>query len=151
MYLDALLAYSHFAAMLVTAALLAVEMALLAKAGAGLPLQKLKVVDGMYGLFASLTLATGVARVFWGAKGSEFYLKNPVFHTKVTLFVLAALISIWPTIQFLKWAKAHKTDQQFAPAAHTASRVRSLVLVQLVLFAFIPLAATMMARGIGLG
>lgn len=151
MNLDALLAYFHFAAMFVTVALLAVELSTLAQASASLPLQRLKVIDGLYGLFATLTLASGAARVVWGAKGSDFYLKNPVFHTKVTLFVAAALISIWPTVQFLKWAKAHKADQRFVPADSNASRVRGLVVTQLVLFALIPFAATLMARGVGFG
>lgn len=149
MYQDALLAYAHFAAMFVTVSLLAAELSLLAKAGNGLPLQKLKRLDAMYGLFAGLTLATGAARVFWGAKGSSFYLDNPVFHTKITLFALAALISAWPTVQILKWAKAHKADSRFAPADRDASRVKALAQTQLVLFALIPLAAVLMARGVG--
>ena len=148
---DALLAYFHFASMIGMASMLAAGFAALAQRDAATGLRRLKRLDGMYGLFALLTLASGVARLLFGAKGSAFYLSNPVFHTKISLFVLAALLSIYPTVQYFKWADAGNADSRFRPPADAIARVRKLIVIQFVLLATIPLAASLMARGLGLG
>lgn len=146
---DALLAYFHFVAIIGMASMLSAAFAALAQRDSVTDLRRLKRLDGMYGLFAILTLASGIARLLWGAKGSAFYLSNPVFHTKLSLFVLAGLLSVYPTIQYFRWAESANTDARFAPPAAGVARVRSLIIAQLVLLAAIPLAATLMARGVG--
>jgi putative membrane protein len=147
---DALLAYFHFAAMIGMASMLAAEFVALAQVEAPLQLRRLKRLDGLYGLFALLTLGSGLARLLWGPKGSAFYLDNPVFHIKISLFVLVGLISIYPTIQYFKWAESANTHAAFAPPAAVSGRIRSLIIAQLAVLALIPLAATLMARGIGM-
>ena len=148
---DALLAYLHFVSIIVMVALLAVELAVCQPGTAGLTLTRLRRIDGAYGMFAALTLASGVARLMWGAKGSAFYLGNPVFHAKFTLFVAVGLLSILPTMQYFKWTASFKRDVRFVPAPQAILRVRKLIMVQMLLLAAIPLAATLMARGIGHG
>ena len=148
---DALLAYFHFSSMIGLAALLACELALVAQPAAAMRLHQLRSLDGLYGLFAMLTLASGVARVVWGAKGYAFYLGNPVFHVKVTLFVAVGLLSIYPTLKFLRWSKAAHADSNALPDEASMGKVRKVILMQLLLFTLIPLAATFMARGIGAG
>lgn len=151
MHQDALLAYFHFASMTGMVAMLAAGFAALAQRDAANGMRRLKRLDGMYGLFALLTLASGVARLLFGAKGSAFYLSNPVFHTKISLFVLAGLLSIYPTVQYFKWADAVNADSGFRPPADNVARVRKLIVIQFVLLAAIPFAASLMARGIGAG
>lgn len=146
---DALLAYFHFAAMIGMGSMLAAEFATLAQRGAPGYFRRLKRLDGLYGLFALLTLASGLTRLLWGAKGSAFYLGNPVFHVKISLFALAGLISIYPTVQYFKWADAASGDGGFAPPAAVFARTRSLIIAQFVVLAAIPLAAALIARGIG--
>lgn len=148
---DALLAYLHFATIFGLASLLAVELSMLVQPGTGQQLRRFRTLDGFYGMFAVLVLASGIARVVWGAKGSDFYLSNPVFHAKVGLFVLVGLLSIYPTIQFLKWSRAASGDTGYAPASAIKGRVRALILLQLALLAAMPLLAAVMARGIGIG
>jgi putative membrane protein len=147
---DALLAYFHFAAMIGMAAMLAAEFAALSEGAAPGHLRRLKRLDGLYGLFALLTLVSGVARLLWGAKGSAFYLGNPVFHVKIGLFVLVGLVSIYPTIQYFQWTDAATGNTDFAPPSAVLARIRSLIITQFVVLASIPLAATLMARGIGM-
>src|SRR6185369_17277411 len=96
MTLEITLAYLHFLALIGTASLLVTEMVLCRPGITGDALQRLKKVDGAYGAFAGLTLATGALRLFFGAKGSHYYLTNPIFHTKFGLFVLVGLLSILP-------------------------------------------------------
>ena len=47
-------------------------------------------------------LLTGAARVIWGAKGMGWYLTNPLLHVKFTLFIVMGLLSIGPTLAYLR-------------------------------------------------
>ena len=151
MTLDALLAYFHFAALIGITSLLIAELALIAQPAAPGQVHRLRALHKLGGPLAMLTLASGFARVIWGAKGSAFYLSNPVFHLKVTLFIIVGLLSIYPTRKFVVWAAAAAASPPALPEAGDFARVRRVVTVQLALAAMIPLAATLMARGVGLG
>lgn len=104
-------------------------------------------VDLAYGLFAGLVLAAGSARVAWGAKSASFYLGYPVFWMKLGLFVLIALISVLPTLNYLRWRKAARAGGAL-PGTAAVARTRGWVLLQLGLFAALPVLAAMMARGL---
>lgn len=146
---DALLAYVHFTAIFATVALLAVELALCTPDAAPAQLHSLKAIDGFYGLSAMLALASGAARLVWGAKGSAYYLANPLFHTKIGLFVVVGLVSIYPTVQYFRWAKLIAQDGRSLPEVAAIGRVRGVLKLQLGLLFLIPLAAALMARAIG--
>lgn len=148
MWNDALLAYLHFAAIFGLVWFLAQVRLLLRGGPASLLPELLARADAALGKFAMLVLLTGALRAAWGAKGWSFYAHNPVFHVKITLFVLVGLLSIVPTLAFLRWRRAQRAD----PAARVADaawrRVRGFVIAELVLVALIPLAAVVMARGL---
>jgi len=148
MTLEITLAYLHFLALIGTASLLVTEMVLCRPGITGDALQRLKKVDGAYGSFAGLTLATGALRLFFGAKGSHYYLANPIFHTKFSLFVLVGLLSILPTVRILGWSKSAAQQPGFAPSGEAIAGVRRWVHIELLLLAFIPLFATLMAHGV---
>lgn len=148
MTLEILLAYFHFVALIGTASLLTAE-ALLCRPGiSDDALHRLKQVDIAYASFAVAALLSGAARLVWGAKGSAYYLSNPVFHAKFGLFVLVALLSIVPTVRFIQWSGTARRTNTHAPAAAAVSRVRAFLLLELALFAAIPLLATLMAHGV---
>ena len=151
MSLDALLAYCHFAAILALAALLAGELALCTRDAGPADLLRLRRIDGLYGMSAMLVLATGGMRLAWGAKGASFYTGNPVFHTKLGLFVLVGLISIYPTVQFLRWTRFMKDNPRQMPDVGAIVKVSKALFSQLGLLALIPLAAVLMSRGVGAG
>jgi putative membrane protein len=73
---------------------------------------------------------------------------NPAFHAKIGWFVLVGLVSIWPTIVFIRWRKSATSDSRFRIDAAEWRKARRLLIVEL-LVAFLPLAAVIMARGIG--
>jgi putative membrane protein len=149
MTLDAMLAYFHFASIFLLVSMLAVELAVCTRDAGPADLLRLKKIDGVYGLAALLALATGAARLVWGAKGMGFYMKNPVFHAKIGLFVVMGLISIYPTVQFFRWARVMRDNAREMPDVAAIDRVRMALFVQLGLLACIPIMATLMARGIG--
>src|SRR5579871_2574019 len=102
---DALLAYAHFIMIIATASILAVELALCRGDLTLDQARRLSRVDLAYFGFAMLLLASGLARLFLGIKGSGFYLSNPVFHLKMGLFILVGLLSIVPTMRFIAWRR----------------------------------------------
>jgi len=113
-------------------------------------LQRLAGIDMGYGLTAMALIAVGICRVVFGIKGSDFYLHNPWFHAKMGAFVLVGLLSILPTVRFLRWRKALAADPIFLPDASEAARMRTIVRFELVLLAAIFIFAAAMARYGGL-
>ncbi|HTG98604.1 MAG TPA: DUF2214 family protein [Burkholderiales bacterium] len=103
--------------------------------------RRLARADMVVGISAGVLLAVGWMRVFFFEKGSEFYFHNGAFIAKMGLFVVVALLSIYPTMKFLGWRKG--IDPAAVPAIR---RVLHLELVGIVL---ILLCAALMARGIG--
>ena len=143
----ALAVVHHWALLLLIAALFA-EFILLRQTPSAAGVRTLARVDQAYGGAAMLLLAAGFARVFWGAKGADFYLDNPVFWAKVAVFVGVGLLSIVPTVRYPRWLKQLKADGRL-PAEAQVQDTRCWVGWQLLLFVALPVLAAMMARGIG--
>jgi putative membrane protein len=148
--LDLVLAILHHLTILSLAGLLAAELVLIKPGVSGAGLKTLGLVDAGYGVTAGLILAVGFSRVFLGAKGSAFYLENPVFWAKIAAFAVVGVLSAWPTIAILKWRKQAKADPAFAPPAAEVAKVRRMLILELLVFALIPIFAAAMARGYGL-
>ena len=136
--MDVLIRYLHLLAVIVLAGSLIIENIAIGKEISREDLRNLLKVDAAYGLSA------GISLWLWVGKPSSFYSSNPVFHAKLTLFVLVALLSIYPTVFFLRQRK-----NQVEPILVPAGVIRVLR-IELVLLAFIPVLAYLMARGVGL-
>jgi len=148
MWTDAFLAYLHFMAIFGLFVVLAREVTILKTGAASLDIESLAKVDAGFGMAAMIVLVTGAARAVFGVKGWTFYAHNPVFHIKIGLFVLIGLISIVPTLKFLRWRKARRQDASFRVPEVEWNRARSIVRIELALLALVPLAAVIMARGL---
>ena len=95
-------------------------------------------------------LGVGFARVYWGAKGSSFYLSNPLFWTKIGLFMTVALFSIPPTLQLIRWTKQADAQMGFLASDEDVHRIRQWLLAEMIVVLFIPFIAAAMARGMSL-
>jgi len=146
---DALLAYAHFISIFATFGMLCAELVLCRGPLVAAQVRRLARIDIAYFACAMAVLATGLLRLFFGAKGSGFYLHNPVFHAKLGLFLLVGLISIPPTLRFIAWRKRMKGNEQATVTAAEARGAARLVHLELALLAAIPLLAALMARGVG--
>jgi putative membrane protein len=146
MLTDLLLAALHHLLVLGLIAMLVTELVLLRGTLDGPVLQRLARVDAGYGMNAGLLLAVGLLRVFYGLKGSDFYLHNPWFHAKLGCFVLAGLLSILPTVRFARWRRALAANPAYVPPAGEVASMLRVVRFELALVAAILVFAAMMAR-----
>lgn len=103
-------------------------------------------IDGLYGLSTLLVLGTGFTLWLWVGKPADFYGNNPIFYTKIGLFTVIGLLSIYPTVFLIRNRKGNPDEEIKIPAV-----IISLVRLELLLILMIPLLATTMARGIGTG
>jgi putative membrane protein len=147
---DLMLAILHHLLILSLAGLLSVERVLVRPGLSGASLTTLARMDAAYGATAVLILVVGFGRVFLGAKGSAFYLENPLFWAKIAAFGVVGLLSILPTIVILRWSRQAKADPAFTPSDAEIAKVRRALGWELVVFALIPIFAAAMARGYGL-
>jgi putative membrane protein len=88
--------------------------------------------------------------VFYGAKGADFYLQNPVFWAKIAAIALVAALSVPPTIKFIVWQRRARKEPGFRLAAADVLGVQRLIVAEAAVLLVIPLLAGMMARGYGL-
>lgn len=145
---DAFAAYAHFTGILALGAVLFAEWLLLEQPESR-DVRRIALLDLVYLVLAIVVLSSGIARLLWFGKGAAFYLHNPVFWIKLSLFAAIGLISIPPTRCFLRWRRA-SAERPYRPHAGEARYARRFVLAELLLLGLVPLAAVLAARGIGL-
>jgi putative membrane protein len=112
-------------------------------------LRRLFAADAVWGIAAGLWILTGLLRAFGGLeKGTQFYLQNPLFWTKMALFVAVVVLEIWPMVTFVRWRRALGRG-----GVPDTSRARALYLVnhiEMALVVLIVFVASFMARGFGM-
>jgi putative membrane protein len=143
---DLTLAALHHLLIFGLVAMLASESALLRGPVDSATVRRLASIDRGYGLTAVLLLVVGLLRVFHGIKGEDFYFHNPWFHAKFAAYLLTAVISILPTIRFLRWRRALRANPGFVPDATEVASLRKFIRAQLALIAAIFVLAAAMAR-----
>jgi putative membrane protein len=146
MLADLLLAAAHHLLVFALVAMLVAEAMLLHGPMDSATLQRLAKLDGGYGASAGLLLLVGIGRLVFGLKGHDFYLHNPWFHAKLGAYVLVGLLSILPTVRFLRWRKALRADPAFLPAPAEVGKLRGIVRFELLLVGAIFVLAAAMAR-----
>ena len=149
MMTDALLAYFHYSAIFLLFAFLTAQAMVLRNPLDASAVRLLARVDLWFFAAALLALASGLMRLYWGAKGVGFYTANPVFHVKMAVFIAIGILSLPPTLQYIRWARKLKVDARFEPPEPERRRTRRLVMIEIHLAALLPLFAVFMARGIG--
>src|SRR5215469_15496229 len=106
------MAFLHHVAAFAVVAALAVEVALfkppLSPRLARRQGRRLMRTDNIFGAAAGVVLVVGMLRVAFFEKGPAYYWHDAFFLLKFAAFVVAALISIYPTLVFLSWSQTLK-------------------------------------------
>ncbi len=149
MIVAAFISFGHFLAFFALAAALVLELALIAESMSLETAKRIQRADRAIGISAVLVLVFGFLRVVYFEKGADYYFSNTFFLIKLGLFIVAALISLYPTIQFIRWNS--ELSQGIAPDLTTAAvkRLKSIIHWELVLIGGIMLCASLMAKGFG--
>lgn len=141
---DLILAVLHHVAVFGLVALLAMEA--VALEALSIDPARLVKLDARFAGVAGLVLLVGIIRAVWGGKGWAFYESNPFFWAKIALFVAIGLLSIGPTLLFIRWRKAAAGDAVFVPPADELRRARWWVGLEAVLLVPLLACAAAMAR-----
>lgn len=145
----AVAAYLHFVAIFLLFALLVLEHQLFSQPLNFKRARSLFRADTAFGIVAGLVLVTGAMRAMRYGKGFDYYLNNSFFHAKIGVFVIVALLSIYPTVTFLKWRPALKAGQVPQLTSTSTRWVKLIIRIELLALLLIPLLAALMARGFG--
>lgn len=149
MILDAVLAYLHFIAIFMLFAFMTAEAMMLRQPLDAARIRLLGRIDIWYFGSAMAALLTGFLRLGLGAKGAEFYLSAWPIYVKIALFVVVGVVSVYPTLAYVRWRRMLDHDAAWLPPPEEQRRYRKLVMVQLHLAAIIPAIAVIMSRGLG--
>ncbi len=149
MTLEALLAYAHILAVLTAVVFVTSETAICRTDWLNPKVvQRLVAVDRIYLIGLAGVLITGLARVYFGIKGSAWYWSNWLLHLKIGLFIVVVLLAIRPARNYRRWLRELNASGALPDAAQI-NATRRLAFTAAHIIALIPLAATFLARGFG--
>jgi len=143
---EILLRYIHFISIFTIVGTLVSEHLLLKKNLTRAEIGRLSKVDGIYGLAVLVLLAVGMVLWLGGyGKPTGFYSKNFIFHIKLGLFIVIGVLSIYPTVFFIKNKNGDQQENIEVPKS-----IFWMVRLELLILFVIPILAGLMAKGIGL-
>ena len=149
MYTPAIMAFLHHLAAFTVVGALVAEVMLFKPPLTVTQARKLQRVDSVFGVSAGVLLVVGLLRVVYFEKGAGYYFSDAFFLTKFIAFVLAGVISIYPTVLFLSWSKALKQGVAPEMSAAQVRRARMCLMWELTAIVVILFCAPFMARGFG--
>lgn len=144
LYLEVGVRYVHFVSIFFIVSAVAAEYILIKDSMTRKEIKRLSLIDAIYGVNAIILLAAGFSLWLWIGKPAEFYSKNWIFHTKLLLFIIIALLSIYPTVFFIRERKGDQNEKVTIP-----TKIKLMIRIELLLLFIIPLLAGLMAKGIG--
>lgn len=145
---NALVAYIHFLAAFTLVSSIVFEWLTYNRNITLIEAKRIQFIDIVYGISAGVVLVFGFMRLFYFEKGSAFYLDSPFYKVKLYTFLLVGVLSIYPTIKFIKWRKEIKLgiapkydDKEF-------KAIQWILRIEIIGLLIIILAASFMAKGI---
>lgn len=145
MTIEILLRYVHFISIFAIVGSLVSEHLFIKPEMTRKELDSLSRIDAVYGIAAIVLLAAGLT-LWLGSIGKPavYYSKNWIFLLKIGLFSLIGILSIYPTVFFIKNRKGNPVELIKIPKS-----LVWMVRIEILLLFVIPLLAGLMARGVG--
>ncbi len=145
----ALIAFGHFLAFFALGGALVLELALLTESLNVETARRIQRADAFLGASAMLLLVFGFLRVIYFEKGSEYYFSNTFFQIKLALFIIAGIISLYPSAVFRRWSSELKQNIEPELSSDMLRRLKKIIHWELVLIGGILICASLMAKGFG--
>lgn len=150
MLINALLAFAHFAAAFGVVATLVFEWLTFSRTPTLQQARQIALADRWYGISAVALLIAGFARACYFEKGWAYYQASPFFRAKLALFLAIGLLSIIPTVRFIRWGAELKAGRAPVVSEEQYRRVALSLRLQLLLLVPLVLCASLMAKGLGM-
>ena len=144
---SAITAYLHYLGFMLAFGALAIEAYTIKKDLSVEEAWRLVIADSVYGISITVVLITGILRVMYFGKGLDYYLNNHVFYTKMGIFILVSLFSLYPTFSFISWIKNLRDRQVPNLEISQVQKLSWLIRGELMGLTLIPLFAALLARG----
>ena len=145
--MSTLFAFLHHLCAFTLVSAVAIEFTLIKQELTLASARRLQVTDLVLGVAAGALLVIGLLRVSFFEKGPDYYLYSHAFQVKLSLFIIVAVLSIIPTVEFLSWSGALKAGQVPVISARKLRQVNLVIHGELLAIVIILLCAAIMARG----
>ena len=142
--LDLLLAVGHHLLIFAIFGIICAEVWAVRSGMSSATVTRVASIDLWYGILAAAIIVVGFSRAIFAAKGWVYYSHNAFFWAKLGAFAVIGLLSVPPTLTFLRWRRA-----ALVPSDSDIRSVRRYLYWELALFVFLPIFAAAMARGYG--
>lgn len=109
----------------------------------------LSIANSMFIVSLLIVLASGLFRWFLFGKGFDYYMTNPFFHTKLTLFLLLLVLAFFPYRKINNWNRKFMKNKSFQVADKEVKSLFLFFRIEAVLIVVIPLLAVLVKMGIG--
>ncbi|WP_072681186.1 DUF2214 family protein [Arcobacter sp. LA11] len=136
--------YIHFIGIMSLSATLVAEHLILSSQMNMKQFKKVAFIDLIFGISAIITLIGGLSLWLWVGKDSSFYSTNWIFHIKITIFILISLLSIYPTVFFLK------NRNNSSEIIKIPKIITILIKIELLLLFILPFLGNLISRGYGI-
>jgi uncharacterized membrane protein len=147
--IGALVAYVHYASLLVTSGCLVAERLLIKPNMSEEDQDTLTTADTVYGIAAVFLSGSGYLRVTEYGKGWDFYKYEPLFWVKLSLLGVMGASSFFPTTKIIQRAIEKRNNGAYPPMSEKlAGRMTSIMNAELLALFSIPMFATLMSRGV---
>jgi putative membrane protein len=142
--LDLVLAIVHHTLIFAIFGNLFAEFMMLRQGVSVAAIARIASIDLWYGLLAAAIVIIGFCRAIFAAKGWYYYSHNAFFWGKLASFAAIGLLSVPPTLAFIRWRRGG-----VAPDEAAIRKIRLYLHIELSLFVLVLGCAAAMARGYG--
>lgn len=142
-------AFLHHLAAFTLVACIAIEWILIRQPLSLQTARSLRIADTLYGVSAGFLLLIGSLRIAYFEKGLAYYMHNPAFVAKISIFAVVGILSIYPTLLFIRWGASLKRGQLPELSTKQQQRIMRILNLEIIGIILILLNAALMAKGIG--
>ncbi len=146
--MDILIPYLHYIGIMILMGALLAEYFIVKQDISAAQIKSLANIDLVYGTAAVLVIVSGLLRWFvFDSKGAAYFNANPLFHIKLSLFVVIVILSLFPTMKFHKWLKQVMRGELNGLSSKEMRKTLLFIRIELLLLALIPVLAVMVELG----
>ncbi len=146
--MDVFIPYLHYIGIMILMGALLAEYFIVKQDISAVQIKSLANIDLVYGIAAALVLVSGLLRWFvFDSKGAAYFNANPLFHIKLTLFVVIVILSLFPTKKFLKWRKQVSRGELNELSSKEMRKPLLFIQIELLLLVLMPMLAVMVELG----